>query len=183
MWSDALQISTGLARIRNLSARSEGGRFRAASNRDFADISNFGKQAPQGLCIDRSRRKVLRSRGLGTTDRAGGSNFCCGAAIIVYKNSIANRVRRARLGYRSQNTFSARFLFRCRRDLAVLWCDCLLTDCRAAWKQPCEHQNQRNGQHESIRGPGRIFLFNLDSCYYLNGVLMFHAPTATVLER
>jgi hypothetical protein len=32
--SDALQISTGLARISNLSALSEGGRFRAASSRD-----------------------------------------------------------------------------------------------------------------------------------------------------
>src|SRR6202041_3852767 len=111
MWSDALQISTGLARIRNLSARSEGGRFRAASSRDFADISNFGKQAPQGLCIDRSRRKLLRSRGLGTKGRGGASNFCCGAAIIVYTNCITKRVGRARLGYGSQNPFSARFLF------------------------------------------------------------------------
>src|SRR5580704_3763979 len=106
MWSDALQISTRLARIRNLSARSEGGRFRAASRRDLADISNFGKQAPQGLCIDRSRRKLLRSRGLGTKGGAGVTDFCGGAAVIVDQNSIAKRVGGARLGYGSQNTFS-----------------------------------------------------------------------------
>src|ERR1700733_1099318 len=141
MWSDALQISTGLARVRNLSARSEGGRFRAASTRDFADISNFGKQVPQGLCIDRSRRKILRSPGLGTKARAGARNFCCGAAIIVYKNSIPKGVGRARLGYGSQNTFSARFLLRRRRDLTVLCCAYLLASCRGAWKQPCEQQN------------------------------------------
>ena len=118
--SDALQISTGLARIRNLSARSKGDRFRAASSRDFADIPNFCKQAPQGLCIDRSRRKLLRSRWLGTKGRAGATNFCCGAAVIVYHNSIAKGVSRARLGYGSQNTFNARFLFRRRGGLVVL---------------------------------------------------------------
>ena len=52
---DALQISTGLARVRNLSARSEGDGFCAASGRNPAEIPNLYKQAPQRLGIDRQR--------------------------------------------------------------------------------------------------------------------------------
>ena len=140
--SDALQISTGLARIRNLSARSEGGRFRAASSRDPADIPNLCKQAPQRLYIDRSGRKLLRSRWLGTRAKAGATNFCCGAAVIVYDNSIAAGVSRTRLGYGSQNTFNAllRFLFRRRGGLVVRWRDCLLSGYRVGQEQLRERE-------------------------------------------
>jgi hypothetical protein len=66
---DALQISTGLARIRNLSARSEGNRFCAASGRDSADIANLRKQVPQRFRLDRSGRKLLRSWWLNTKSK------------------------------------------------------------------------------------------------------------------
>ena len=123
----------------------------------------------------------MRSRWLGTKGRDGATNFCYGAAIIVDHNSISKGVGRARLGYGSQNTFNARFLFRRRRALVILWRDCL-QDCLGATLRTRELTGWTEGKY-SRAVP--IFLFNLHARFYLNnGVRMSTPPRPfTELER